>query len=83
MGCPPQPEEYSVLTTIERRATEGCSLDANNVALKAALKTDFQSLQGWTKRLHETLQDLNGRTGDGRPSALKMLQTTFQAPVIG
>lgn len=29
----------------------------------------------WTKRLHETLRDLNERPRDGRPSALYMLQT--------
>ena len=29
--------------------------------LKAALRTDSQSLQGWTKRLYETLRDLNER----------------------
>ena len=48
-----------------------------NSILKAALKTDSQSLQGWTKRLYETLQDLNGRPTDGRSSALKMQQTTW------
>lgn len=48
-----------------------------NGILKAALKTDSQSLQGWTKRLYETLRDMNERPGDGRPSALKMLQTTW------
>ena len=30
-----------------------------NSIIKAALKTDFQSLQGWTKRLYKTLWDLN------------------------
>ena len=30
-----------------------------------------------TKRLYETLQDLNERPQNGRPSALKMLQTTW------
>ena len=29
------------------------------------------------KRLYETLQDLNERPRDSRPSALKMLQTTW------
>ena len=29
-----------------------------NDILKAALKTDSQSLQGWMKRLYETLWDL-------------------------
>ena len=48
-----------------------------NSILKAALKTDSQSLQWWTKRLYETLQDLNGRPTDGRSSALKMQQTTW------
>ena len=45
-----------------------------NDILKAALKTDSQSLQGWTKRLYETLQDLNDRPRDSR--ALKVLQKT-------
>ena len=44
-----------------------------NGILKAALRTDSQSLQGWTKRLYETLRDLNERPRDGRPNALKML----------
>ncbi|XP_048789277.1 uncharacterized protein LOC125687936 [Lagopus muta] len=48
-----------------------------NGILKAVLKTDSQSLQGWTKRLCETLWNLKKRPQDGRPSALKMLQTTW------
>jgi len=32
-----------------------------NGILKAALRTDSQSLQGWTKGLYETLRDLNER----------------------
>ena len=48
-----------------------------NGILKAALKTDSQSLQGWTNRLHESLRGLNERPRDGRPNALKMLQTTW------
>ena len=52
-----------------------------NSILKAALKTDSQSLQGWTKRFYETLCDLNERPQDGRPNALKMLQTTWASPV--
>ena len=47
-----------------------------NGILKAALKTDSQSLKGWTKRLYGTLWDLNEKPRDGRPSFLKMLQTT-------
>jgi len=35
-----------------------------------------QSLQVLTKRLYETLWDLNERSRDGRPSALNTLQTT-------
>ena len=46
-----------------------------NGILKAAVKTDSQSLQGWIKRLYETLWDLNESPRDGRPSAQKMLQT--------
>jgi len=49
--------------------------------LKAALRTDSQSLQGLAKRLYETLRDLNGRPRDGRPCALKMLQTTWASPL--
>ena len=45
--------------------------------LNATLKTDSKSLKGWTERLYETLWDLNERPRDGRPSALKMLQTTW------
>ena len=52
-------------------------IELYNGILKAALKTDSQSLQGWTKRLYETLQDVNKRPQDSRPSALKMLQTTW------
>ena len=52
-----------------------------NGILKAALKADSQSLQGWTKRLYETLQDLNERPRDGRPSALRILQTTWASPL--
>jgi len=48
-----------------------------NGILKTALKTDSQSLQGWTKRFYETLRDLNGKPRDSIPSALKMLQTTW------
>lgn len=48
-----------------------------NSILKAALKTDSQSLQGGTKRLYETLWDLNERPQDVRSNALKMLQTTW------
>ena len=44
---------------------------------KGALRTDFQSLQEWAKRLYRTLQDLSERLRDCRPSALKMLQTTW------
>lgn len=33
------------------------------------------------KRLHETLQDLNERSRDGRPSALKMLQMIWASPL--
>jgi len=32
-----------------------------NGILKADLRTDSQSLQGWTKGLYETLRDLNER----------------------
>ena len=46
----------------------------------AALKTESQSLQGWTKRLYENLWDLNERPRDGRSSALKML-TTWVSPL--
>lgn len=46
-----------------------------------ALKTDSESLQTWTKRLHETLRYLNERPGDGRPSALCMLQTTWASSI--
>ena len=35
------------------------------------------ALKEWTKRFYETLLDLNERPRDGRPSALKMLQTTW------
>ncbi|XP_048783197.1 uncharacterized protein LOC125684800 [Lagopus muta] len=56
-------------------------IERYNGILKAALKTDSQSLQGWTKRLYETLQDLNERPRDGRPSALRMLQTTWATPL--
>ena len=56
-------------------------IERYNGILKAALKTDSQSLQGWTKRLYETLQDLNERPRDGRPSALRMLQTTWASPL--
>ena len=52
-------------------------IERYNGILTAALRTDSQSLQGWTKRLYETLRDLNERPRDGRPSALKMLQTTW------
>ena len=52
-------------------------IERYNGILTAALRTDSQSLQGWTKRLYETLWDLNERPRDGRPSALKMLQTTW------
>ena len=56
----------------------GASLiERYNGVLKAALNTDSQSLQGWTKRLYETLCDLNEMPRDSRPSALKMLQTTW------
>lgn len=48
-----------------------------NSILKASLKIDSRSLQGWMKRLHETLWDLNNRPRDGKPSALKMLQMTW------
>lgn len=48
-----------------------------NRILKAALNADSQSLQGWTKRLYETLEDLNVRPSDGRPSGLRMLQATL------
>lgn len=54
-------------------------MERYNGILKAALKADSQSLQGWTKRLYETLQDLNERPRDGRPSALRMLQTTWDS----
>ena len=56
-------------------------IELYNGILKAALKTDSQSLQGWTKRLYETLQDVNKRPQDSRPSALKMLQTTWASPL--
>ena len=56
-------------------------IERYNGILKAALKADSQSLQGWTKRLYETLRDLNERPRDGRPSALKMLQTTWASPL--
>ena len=56
-------------------------IERHNGILKAALKTDSQSLQGWTKRLYETLRDLNERPRDGRPSALRMLQTTWATPL--
>ena len=40
----------------------GASLiERYNGVLKAALNTDSQSLQGWTKRLYETLRDFNER----------------------
>ena len=52
-----------------------------NAILKAALKTDYHYLQGWMERLYETLWDLNERPRDGRPSALKMLQTTWASPL--
>ena len=45
-------------------------------SLKAALKTDSQSLQRWMKRLYQTLQDMNERPRDGRHSALKISQMT-------
>jgi len=48
---------------------------------KGALRTDFQSLQEWAKRLYRTLQDLSERLRDCRPSALKMLQTTWASPL--
>ena len=51
-----------------------------NSTLRAALKKNLQSLQGWTKRLYETLWDPNERTRGGRPSALKMLQTIWASP---
>ena len=54
-----------------------------NGILKAVLKTDSQSLQGWTKRLYETLQDLNERPRDSRLSALKMLQTAWASLLMG
>ena len=54
-------------------------IERYNGILKAALKTDSQSLQGWMKRLYETLQDLNERPQDG--SAVKMLQTTLVSPL--
>lgn len=47
-----------------------------NSIIKAALNMDFQSLQGRTMRLYETLRDLNEMPRDGRPRALKILQTT-------
>jgi len=52
-----------------------------NDILKAALKTDSQSLQGWMKRLYETLWDLIKRPRDGRCRALKMLQTMGASPL--
>ena len=52
-------------------------IERYNGILKAALNADSQSLQGWTKRLYETLEDLNVRPSDGRPSALRMLQATL------
>ena len=56
-------------------------IERYNSILKAVLKTDCQSLQGWTKKLYETLQDLNERPRDGRSSALKMLWTTWVSPL--
>ena len=56
-------------------------IERYNGILKAALKTDSQSLQGWTKWLYETLRDLNERPWDGRPSALRMLQATWATPL--
>jgi len=52
-------------------------IECCNGILKATLKTGSQFLQGWTKRLYEDLRDLNERPRDSRPSALKMLQTTW------
>ena len=48
-------------------------IDHYNSILKAALKTASQSLQEWTKRLHEALRDLNESLRNGRTIALKML----------
>ena len=56
-------------------------IECYNGILKAALKTDSQSLQRWTKRLYETLWDLNKRPRDSRPSALKMLQIIWASPL--
>lgn len=56
-------------------------IECYNGILKTALKTDSQSMQGWTKRLDEMLWDLTERPRDGRPSALKMLQTIWATPL--
>ena len=56
-------------------------IERYNGILKAALKADSQSFQGLTKRLYETLQDLNERPRDGRPSTLRMLHTTWASPL--
>ena len=56
-------------------------IERYNRILKAALRADSQSLQGWTKRLYESLQDLNERPRDGRRSAVRMLQATWASPL--
>lgn len=62
-------------------------IEQYNGILKAALKTDSQSLQGWTKGLHKMLRYLNKRPRDGQSSALHILQTTqastAQDPIKG
>jgi len=62
-------------------------IERYNRILKATLKMDSQSLQVWTKRLCETLWDLNERQKDDRHSALRMLQITWafqlRIPVTG
>jgi len=56
-------------------------IECYNGILKAALKINSQSLWGWTKRLYEILRNLNESPRDGRPSALKTLQTTWASPL--
>jgi len=56
-------------------------IEHHNSILIVALKADSLFLQGWMKRLYETLRDLNERPRDSRSSTLKMLQATWISPL--
>ena len=55
----------------------GASLIERYNGVKAALNTDSQSLQGWTKRLYEAVWDRNERLRDGRRSALETTRASL------